>query len=115
MVVSLILASINAQNTANIDIANTLAGCQAFAAEFDNTCAAGSTPASLADVPKVAKTCANVGECPDSGEVTGYYTWDSQECTFNRQLCVYCTEENSKVYITVQSNGMPNHCWVSPL
>ena len=59
-------------------------------------------------------TCSNCGTAPESGSSSGYYTFNNQECTYNRKLCVYCAEESSNVYIYAMSNGLPNHCYVSP-
>lgn len=59
-------------------------------------------------------TCANCGTAPESGSSSGDYDSSSQSCTYDRKLCVYCAEENSNVYIYAMSNGLPNHCYVSP-
>ena len=46
--------------------------------------------------------------CPAaSGSAT--YT-DASPCTWTRKLCVSCSTVDSVVYITAQTNGLPNHC-----
>ena len=47
--------------------------------------------------------------CPD-GSGSTLYTDDSP-CTFTRKLCATCSEVDDVVYIRVQSNEMPNHCF----
>ena len=92
----------------------TLADCQAFALEFDNTCTVSSgvtQEMDLANDAGVDVSCTGVMRCPGtSGEAT--YTSDSP-CTYERKLCVSCYEESSTTYIKVQANGLPNHCFHS--
>jgi hypothetical protein len=48
--------------------------------------------------------CQTANVCPN-GEV-------ADECTFNRGLCISCRADDEEiVYIRVQTNGMPNHCY----
>jgi hypothetical protein len=88
----------------------TLAGCLAFAAEFDNTCTDLTTAYStVADIPGVSKTCPSVGSCIEGA------SGDADSCTWERKLCITCTEDsNGVVYVRAQSNGLPNHCYKTP-
>ena len=54
-------------------------------------------------------SCTGQMMCPD-GSGSEYYTDDSP-CTFTRKLCATCSEVDDVVYIRVQSNEMPNHCF----
>ena len=56
-------------------------------------------------------SCTGVMRCPGSSGSATYTS--SSPCTYERKLCVSCYEENSTVYIKVQSNGLPNHCFHS--
>lgn len=49
--------------------------------------------------------------CPDANGADDYD--ENGPCTFTRKLCVTCAENAGTVYITVQSNGLPNHCFTS--
>ena len=91
-----------------IGIGRTLADCQTVAAMFDNTCTDG--PVVLADHAGVEMSCSGQMMCPlGDGSVT--YTTDNP-CTFTRKLCISCTQDsNNDVYINVQNNQMPNHCF----
>ena len=37
------------------------------------------------------------------------------QCSWVRQLCVTCHQAGDTVKIRVQSNGMPDHCYYSPV
>ena len=51
----------------------------------------------------------NSVRCPGAtGRPTNYTS--GSPCTWTRKLCVTCSERNNKVYIKVQTNGLPNHC-----
>ena len=81
----------------------TLAGCNAFAALFDNTCTGGVAAASINALTGETVTCTHdVGYC-----VAG----TTGSCAWERKLCVTCTEETSKIYIRLQTNLLPNHCY----
>ena len=92
----------------------SLADCQAFALNFDNTCPTVSNVTQemdLANDSGLTVSCTGVMRCPGtSGEAT--YT-SSNPCTYERKLCVSCYEDNSTTYIKVQANGLPNHCFHS--
>jgi hypothetical protein len=47
--------------------------------------------------------------CPDSSTGTGLTT--TATCTWTRRLCVSCYQTGSDVYMRVQTNGLPNHCY----
>ena len=55
--------------------------------------------------------CEDQTFCQKSSGSIGTYTSESP-CEYVRKLCVTCheDEDTSDVYITVQSNGLPNHC-----
>ena len=71
-------------------IGRSLADCESVASQFDNTCASTSTPIDFASHVGEAVTCT--------------------DSTWNRKLCVTCSEQGEHVYIRVQSNSLPNHC-----
>ena len=37
-----------------------------------------------------------------------------KSCTWTHRLCVKCFEKEGKVKISVDSNGMPDHCFFQP-
>lgn len=45
---------------------------------------------------------------PDSATATDSTTSSS---TWSRKLCVSCYQTGSDVYMRVQTNGLPNHCY----
>jgi hypothetical protein len=47
--------------------------------------------------------------CP-GGTTSKLYT-EADPCTYTRKLCTTCSEKDGKVYIRVQSNQLPNHCF----
>ena len=96
-------------NTSTIGIGRTLADCQYVASLFDSTCDSLDTPIDISTHEGAQMSCTGQMMCPDgSGSKT--YT-EADPCTFTRKLCVTCQEKNNDVYIRVQSNQMPNHCF----
>lgn len=95
--------------SANFQFDNSLESCQSFANIFWTTCGVSEDPPSLADMLYAEMTCTGVGKCGS----TSTYDSSTDECTWQRKLCVTCTETRSQVYIRVQTNGMPMHCYVS--
>ena len=99
--------------------ATDLAGCQAFAKTFDNTCRTDSSgnPIAVSDFLNWSSSdvgvmsCAGTIRCPDASGEAEYTT--SNPCTWERKLCVSCRQDGSNVLIKVQSNAMPNHCFTS--
>ena len=82
---------------------SSLADCELFAALFANTCSSTTSTVDLTSVASSTFTCnSDVGLCAAG---------TTSSCAWSRQLCVTCSEINSEVYIRVQSNGMPNHCY----
>lgn len=83
--------------------------CLAVASGFQNTCT--STAATkLSLVPGATVTCTNMDQTSCPG------TFTAGTCTWTRKLCVTCrTDSNSKVWIRVQSNAFPPHCFKAPL
>lgn len=104
-VVLALLGKIKASATADEQWANDLAGCQDFASNFDNTCTAAG---SLASMPSASVTCSSnlVGTC--AGTESG------GSCTWQRKLCVTCRDDAGTIKIRVQTNGLPSHCYKSP-
>ena len=95
----------------------TLADCNAFADLFDNTCSSVAGVPQVMDLANDSGTtvnCAGAMRCPGtSGEAT--YTSESP-CSYERKLCLSCYEDSvATVYIKVQSNALPNHCFFSTL
>ena len=88
---------------------DSLADCQTFVAEFYNTCdPTTDTPTAIADVATETITCSDVGQC--AGTTSG------TDCSWDRKLCLYCYQDSSDTtYIRVLSNGLPNHCYSSPM
>merc|ERR1712079_164504 len=88
----------------------TIEDCTAFADLFDNTC--DTTAGVLDDFAGhtgAEMSCIGTMRCPGGD---GEETFDSSNpCTWTRKLCVTCEEDDSGVvYITVQTNNLPNHC-----
>lgn len=85
----------------------TLAECQAVAAMFDNTCdTSAGKAASVADITAIQHSCKDTGLC--GGVTSGSF------CVLPRRLCVTCEVQNTnEVYMYVQTNGVPNHCYRS--
>jgi len=97
-----------------------LAGCREFSALFDNTCRNDSSgyPAAVSDfanadaADKDTMSCTGTMRCPNTTS-EGTYT-SSSPCSFERKLCVSCSEDTDGVVkIKVQTNMMPNHCFTS--
>lgn len=88
-----------------ITIGTDLAQCYVVAAQFSNTCTSTSVAPTWAALPSATVTCTQ-RKCPDSATGTS--------CTWTRQLCVTCYQTGSVVYMRVQTNGMPDHCFYSP-
>ena len=63
----------------------------------------GASPR-VTDITGVDQSCEDVGICAGTLE-------DNGNCKWVRKLKVTCDEQNGKVFITVQSNGLPNHCY----
>lgn len=56
--------------------------------------------------------CTGNMRCPGTDADAVYTT--EKPCIFKRKLCVTCsTKDDPTVYITVQQNSMPNHCFYS--
>ena len=57
-------------------------------------------------------TCTGEMYCPGSDSLILYT--DESPCKWKRKLCVTCSEDDDgKVFVRVQSNTLPNHCFVS--
>lgn len=95
-----------------------LAGCRTFASKFANTCANQADQIAFADIPKVAYSCTGQWEEELSRESDGNNcagTVSGDTCTWERQVCVTCYDDGGVTKIHVQTNGLPNHCYFSPL
>ena len=84
---------------------NSIANCNATAANFDNTCTGGVAASSVSVLTGVNVVCTTGftnSTCPGT-----YYSNGS--CIFSHKLCVTCTG-SSTIRIRVQSNGLPRYC-----
>ena len=89
-------------------LGRTLADCEATAAKFKNTCDPSAGPIDLASHAGTDVVCTDdVQAC--AGTTTAPTT-----CTWQRKMCVTCEERSGKVYIRLQSNGLPMSCYKSP-
>jgi len=88
----------------------SLSDCQAFAALFSDTCSSTVlTTSDISTATGTTLTCTGTASiCVSDSTKT-----DVTACAHNHVLCVTCTEESSVVYIRVQSNSLPNHCWTT--
>jgi len=87
---------------------NTLEDCNEFADLFSNTCDNDSGAASLASTASEDITCTIDQNCAGTSGA-------NNACTWARKLCVTCSNINNEAYIRVQSNGLPPHCYKSPM
>ena len=94
----------------------SLAECQAFAAQFENTCNS-HTPCNFHDgtMNPTRVVCQNDDGCPGTHESCSYDDGHgnkrSGNCHFNRQLCVTCFERQGARWIRVQTNSFPSYCF----
>jgi hypothetical protein len=93
-------------------LGRSLADCQAVASNFQNTCSGAPTTAasSVASMEGGNVSCTLTGN--DANYCAGSYSGTT--CTWTRRLCVTCSSTNSVVYIRVQSNSLPAHCYKAP-
>ena len=78
----------------------SLADCEAYASMFDNTCTSTSTPVDMATHVGKEVSCTGEMRCPGSSSLTLYT--DGNPCTWNRKLCVTCSEDiDGKVSVRV--------------
>jgi len=60
----------------------------------------------------VTVTCTGDMRCPGTNGSSTYTA--ANPCTFERKLCISCKEKgNGSIIISVQANGLPNHCFFS--
>lgn len=108
-VTALTLAVANAQYA--------LSDCEAFAAEFENTCS-GSPPNAFSGPPSgwasTTVNCSITGS-PASGQPTNFRrVADGQYSTsasHDYKMCVSCRDDSGTIKIKVQSNTYPSHCY----
>jgi hypothetical protein len=86
----------------------SLEDCETVAAQFSNTCSGTPSTAATWDSTFSSETVT----CSQTTCPTGYGTAPS--CSWERKLCVTCSESSSKVYMRIQSNGLPDHCYSTP-
>ena len=112
-VLSLALSALVLSSTVN-GYSQTLADCKTVAAKFSNTCA--GTPDTAASFSGTfagsTVTCTGITTCPTGG--TTSTSGGVTTCTWTRKLCVTCSTSNSKVYMRVQTNSLPAHCFETP-
>jgi len=105
----LLLGTVNASG--GITIGSTLTECKAIASKFKNTCTeAPDSAASWTDFTGETVGSCTQETCPDSATAGS----PTQSCSWTRKLCVSCYESGSDVYIRVQTNGLPDHCYTTP-
>eukprot|EP01062_Namystynia_karyoxenos_P081500 TRINITY_DN8978_c0_g2_i1.p1 TRINITY_DN8978_c0_g2~~TRINITY_DN8978_c0_g2_i1.p1 ORF type:complete len:1061 (+),score=245.94 TRINITY_DN8978_c0_g2_i1:84-3185(+) len=104
---AVLLCSFGAARAATLP-SGTLAECKAIASLFRNTCSSApdSPASSVGAMTSSPVSCDNVGMC--AGTTSG------STCTWQRKLCVSCSESGGTVRIRVQTNGLPDHCYTSP-
>eukprot|EP00944_MAST-04C_sp_MAST-4C-sp1_P013029 g13029.t1 len=89
-------------------LGQSMADCLSVASKFRNTCPSlRNASNNIRDMPGQLVTCMDVGQCND--QTAGF------QCSWVRQLCVTCHQAGDTVKIRVQSNGMPDHCYYSPM
>jgi hypothetical protein len=100
----LVLVALTSSGVYGQTTTGTLADCKTFARLFRNTCTqAPDGPATTSSFATSTVSCTQEG-CPTGGGT-------APNCSWRRKLCVSCTLESNKVYIRVQSNGLPDHCY----
>lgn len=106
-----LLVGMVSATTKTVTIGSTLAECKAVASMFKNTCSeAPDAAASWTSFTGSSVGPCTQNTCPDSS-VAGTPT---QSCSWTRKLCVSCYQSGSDVYIRVQTNGLPDHCYSTP-
>ena len=75
---------------------------------FASTCESAHEPIDFATHEGRLIECVGEQRCP--GE-----QGTSDSCSWRYKLCVSCAQEGDQVFIRVQSNSLPNHCFNSPL
>ncbi|CDW91700.1 UNKNOWN [Stylonychia lemnae] len=81
-----------------------IASCLAFIDKFSNTCDPTLPPATDFDQMDFEEMqCSRPGLCPD------LVTFNN--CKWERILCVTCRQEGDDIFVRVQTNGMPDHCY----
>mmetsp|Transcript_107713 Transcript_107713/g.246699 ORF Transcript_107713/g.246699 Transcript_107713/m.246699 type:complete len:402 (+) Transcript_107713:502-1707(+) len=98
-----------AQCSGAVTTPGSLAKCLEVAAVFQNTCteAPNGPAASVSGMTGEQYSCSNVGMCAGTASGT--------TCTWTRRLCVSCVESGGVVRIRLQTNGLPGHCYSSPV
>ena len=83
-------------------IGQSMQDCHDIASQFDNTCDISLGPIDFSTYVGETMSCSGQMRCPN-GDGSQYYDSDSP-CTFERKLCVTCSEKNGVTYIRVQNN-----------
>ena len=85
----------------------TLSDCKLFSMLFQNTDYRADEFNSIAYVNSQLESCSSMSACP-SGISNKRSTGG---CEWNRKLKVTCSAYGTDVYIRVQTNSLPNHCF----
>lgn len=88
----------------------SLGDCEAFAALFSNTCSDEVATADWNSASTQQITCTGANICVGDTE---FNKSNTHNCQHQSKLCVTCKQTN-KVWIRVQTNSMPFHCYTSP-
>ena len=93
-------------------IGRSMADCEAIAKEFDNTCSNTKDPIDFVNHQGETMSCTGQMRCPGGDGLVDFKA--ESPCTWKRKLCITCKkDEDDEVYIRVQSNSLPNHCFYS--
>lgn len=81
---------------------------------YANTC--DTSAGALDDISAHEGTtlsCVGEARCPGISGVETYTS--SSPCEFAHKLCVTCEEDGGDVYIRIQTNSLPSHCFYAML
>ena len=104
----LALGSMLFTTSVRAEYSQTIADCKTVANKFMNTCTGAPTTAvtDWDSFTGATVTCSQTS-CP-----TGYGT--APNCSWTRKLCVTCSTVSSVVYMRIQTNTLPAHCYSTP-
>ena len=85
---------------------NSLKECEAFAENFASTCDLSKDVHDLSEMDGEEISCKTDSYCIEGSSVD-----ENGVCTWTRKLCVSCQQRDEDVYITVQTNNLPNRCF----
>jgi hypothetical protein len=96
--------------TLNVNaVGSSLSECKMIASLFDNTCSSTTQPIDFKTHVGETISCTGEMHCPGA---TGSGVFSATNpCTWQRKLCVTCSEINGVTYVRSQTNTLPNHCF----